>query len=55
MQFLNPNVSGEMPQLLQHNQEKYVPCLSNGNNKTIPEQVSLHGDQLFEERAWNVI
>lgn len=55
MQFLNPNVSGEMVQLLQHNQEKYVPCLSNGNNKTILEQVSLHGDQLFEERARNVI
>ena len=55
MQFLNPNISGEMAQLLQHNQEKYVPCLSNGNNKTILEQVSLHGDQLFEERARNVI
>ena len=55
MQFLNPNVSGEMAELLQHNQEKYVPCLSNGNNKTILEQVSLHGDQLFEERARNVI
>ena len=48
MQFLNPNVSGEMAQLLQHNQEKYVPCLSNGNNKTILEQVSLHGDQLLK-------
>ena len=55
MQFLNPNVSGEMAQLLQHNQEKYVPCLTKGTNKTILEKVPLHGDQLFEERARNVI
>jgi len=55
MQFLNPNVSGEMAQLLQHNQEKYVPCLTEGTNKTILEQIPLHGDQLFEERARNVI
>ena len=54
MQFLNPNVSGEMAQLLQHNQENYVTCLNKGTTKTI-EQVSLHGDQLFEERAQNVI
>ena len=55
MQFLNPNVSGEMAQLLQHNQEKYVPCLTKGTVKTILEKVPLHGDQLFEERARNVI
>ena len=55
MQFLNPNVSGEMAQLLQHNQENYVPCLKKGTTRTILEQVSLHGDQLFEERARNVI
>ena len=55
MQFLNSNVSGEMAQLLQHNQEKYVPCLTKGTNKTILEKVPLHGDQLFEESARNVI
>ena len=55
MQFLNPNVSGDMAQLLQHNQEKYVPCLRNGTRKTILAHVPLHGDQLFEERARNVI
>ena len=55
MQFLNPNVSGEMAQLLQQNQEKYVPCLTKGTNKTILEKVPLHGDQLFEESARNVI
>ena len=55
MQFLNPNVSGEMAQLLQHNQEHYVPCLSKANSKIILEKIPLHGDQLFEERARNVI
>lgn len=55
MQFLNPNVSGEMAQLLQHNQEKYVPRQNKGTNKTILEQVSLHSDQFFEEHARNVI
>ena len=55
MQFMNPNVSGEMAQLLQHNQEKYVPCLTEGTIKTILEQIPLNGDQLFEERARNVI
>ena len=54
MQFLNPNVSGDMAQLLQHNQERYVPHLD-GENKAILTQVPLHGDQLFEERARNVI
>ncbi|XP_020611971.1 uncharacterized protein LOC110050397 [Orbicella faveolata] len=55
MQFLNPNVAGDMAQLLQHNQEKYVPCLINENKKKILAQIPLHGDQLFEERARNVI
>ena len=55
MQFLNPNVPGEMVQLLQHNREKYVPCLTKGTNKTILEKVPLHGDQLFKKRARNVI
>lgn len=55
MQFLNPNVAGDMAQLLQKNQENYVPCLTNGTKKTIVTQIPLHGDQLFEERARNVI
>ena len=55
MQFLNLNLSGEMAQLLQHIQETYVPCLIKGTNKTILEQVCVHGNQLFEERARNVI
>lgn len=55
MQFLNPNVSGDMAQLLQHNHEKYVPRLTNATKKTILTQIHLHGDQLFEERARNVI
>ena len=57
MQFLNPNVSGDMAQLLQHKQEKYVhvPCLTHGTKKTILTQIPLHGDQLFEERSRNVI
>ena len=54
MQFLNPNVSGDMAQLLQHNHEKYVPRLTNATKKTILTQIHLHGDQLFEERARNV-
>lgn len=50
MQFLNPNVSGEMAQLLQHNQEHYVPRLTKASNKIILEKIPL-----FEERARNVI
>ena len=34
---------------------QYVPCLTNENNKTILGRIPLHGDQLFEERARNVI
>ena len=33
----------------------YVPCLTKANNKIILEKIPLHGDQLFEERARNVI
>ena len=39
MEFLNPNVTAEMAQILTNYQEKYVP---------------VHGDQLFEERSRNV-
>ena len=57
MEFLNPNVSGDMAQLLQHNQEKFVPCvkLAGEEEKTVVSSIPLHEDQLFEERARNVI
>lgn len=55
MEFLNPNISGEMAQLLVHNQEKYVPCSTKEDKRTILACIPLHGDQLFEERARNVI
>ena len=53
MEFLNPNVAGDMAQLLMHDQEKFVPCLETDKKKIILEHVPLHGDQLFEERARN--
>lgn len=55
MEFLNPNVSGDMAQLLIHDQEKFVPCLHKDTGKVVLETIPLHGDQLFEERARNVI
>lgn len=56
MEFLNPNVSGDMAQLLQHNQEKYVPCIKlKDGQKELVATIPLHGDQLFEERARNAI
>lgn len=56
MAFQNPNVFGEMAKLLQNNQESYVPSitLKGGQNKVVAT-IPLHGDQLFEERARNVI
>lgn len=53
MEVLNPNVAGDMAQLLVHNHEKFVPCLVTETKKVILESVPLHGDQLFEERARN--
>jgi len=55
MEFLNPNVSGDMAQLLQHNQEKYVPITVNKDStSTVLACTPLHRDQLFEERACHV-
>ena len=48
--FKNPNVSGDMADILQHLQETYVPC---DENKVL-KPVILHGDQLTEERARHV-
>lgn len=55
MEFLNPNVSGDMAQLLQHSQEKYVPITVNKDStSTVLACIPLQGDQLFEERARHV-
>ena len=58
MEFLNPNVAGDMAQLLLKNQEKYVPATVIKEDDTKKETcilntVAFHGDQLFEERARN--
>ena len=50
METKNPNVAGEMAQLLINNQTKYVPHYKGEILMPIP----LHEDQLFEERARNV-
>ena len=55
MEFLNPAVSGDMAQLLQHNHDKYVPMLKLKDGAgAVVSSIPLHGDQLFEERARNV-
>ena len=52
MEFLNPNVAGDMAQLLQHNQEKHIPVIVKEDSaSTVLACIPLHGDQLFEERA----
>lgn len=50
VKFFNPNIAGEMAQLLMATQEEYVPAVSN----TIVRAIALHGDQLFEERGRQV-
>ncbi|XP_028409246.1 uncharacterized protein LOC114531831 [Dendronephthya gigantea] len=52
MEFLNPNIAGDMAQLMQHNQKKYVPTLGDSREPLIC--VPMHGDQLYEERSRNV-
>jgi hypothetical protein len=52
VEFINPNVAGEMAQLMQSNQSKYVPLLTDGS--TVAATIPFHGDQLFEERSRNV-
>ena len=42
-----------MAQLLQSNQNKYVPNIKCHGENIVLEQISLHGDQLFEERPRN--
>ncbi|CAB3986486.1 hypothetical protein AC249_AIPGENE16794 [Paramuricea clavata] len=55
MEFYNPNIAGEMAQLLIKNQNKYVPSCGKGESKKVITPIPFHGDQLFEERARNVI
>ena len=54
LDFLNPNVSGEMAQLLINDQEKYVPVLQKDGEKMVLQTIFFDGDQLTEERARNV-
>ena len=52
--FLNPNVAGDMAQLLMKNQENYVPVLKvNDDVSCLLAIIPMYGDQLFEERARN--
>lgn len=53
LQFLNPNVAGEMAQLLIRNQEKYVPTVGSGETRKLLDSIFFDGDQLTEERARN--
>lgn len=55
MEFFNPNVAGEMALLLMNNQKNYVPCSGEGEMKKVITPIPFRGDQLFEERARNVI
>ena len=52
MEFFNANVAGEMAQLIQSNQSKYVPLSADGSN--VAATIGFHGDQLLEERGRNV-
>ena len=53
MGFYNPNVAGEMAQLMLETQEKYVPKAELDEHLHVTP-IPLVGDQLFEERACNV-
>ena len=45
-----------MANLMIANQSNYTPCsLLPNEEKNILQKVPFHGDQLFEERAWNTI
>lgn len=54
MEFKNPNISGEMAQMMISNQDNYVPTHVVDSKKEVLSLVGFHGDQLFEERARNV-
>jgi len=52
--FQNPNIAGEMGQILKINQEKYVPLSTLHDELVVLSRVAQHGDQLYEERGRNV-
>ncbi len=57
MEFNNPNISGEMANILTANQDRYVPKTSGDCDidiQSIASKIPFHGDQLFDERARNV-
>ncbi|CAB3990217.1 Hypothetical predicted protein, partial [Paramuricea clavata] len=54
LQFSNPNIAGEMAQLIMTNQQKYAPSNMVNDVPDILMEVPMHGDQLFEERCRNV-
>ncbi len=57
MEFNNPNISGEMANILIANQDRYVPKTSGDCDRdiqSIASKIPFHGDQLFDERARNV-
>ena len=41
LQFLNPNIAGEMAQLLIRNQEKYVPAEGSGETRRLLDSILL--------------
>ena len=43
-----------MAQILKSNQDKYVPTSTVNGKASVLVRVAQHGDQLFEERGWNV-
>ena len=55
MEFKNPNVAGEMAQMMITNQDRYVPSMvTTSCKKEVLAPVGFQGVQLFEERARNV-
>lgn len=54
LEFLNPNKSVDMAQLLKTFHEKYVPNAEYPSGKQVLYTIPLDGDQLTEERARNV-
>ncbi|XP_078343148.1 uncharacterized protein LOC144628902 [Oculina patagonica] len=52
---LNPNISGELAQVMMRNQELYVPTIKLPNDQEVHvETIFFDGDALTEERARNV-
>ncbi|XP_031567293.1 uncharacterized protein LOC116302202 [Actinia tenebrosa] len=52
VEFFNPNIAGEMAQLMKKNQSQYVPLSADGTS--VETMIPFHGDQNLEERSRNV-